>query len=173
MAGGAILTLKDVVDGALTVAVSKLGIEESPLGSNSGPEVNEFLASVRLPPGNPWCAAFGFYCYERSIDILSTSFGFKLVNPCPRTGSVIRMWELIADKYKSKTPQRGSLYFVDHGNRKGHMGFVEDPSATISEISGNTNKNGDREGTAVWRHSFKLTDLKVHGGKLLGFAYLG
>ncbi len=173
MPGGEILTMKDVVDGALTVAISKIGVKEDPLTPNAGKEVNEFLASVKLPPGNSWCAAFGYYCHERSVEILSASFGSKLVNPCPRTGSVIRMWELIDDKYKSMTPQRGSLYFVDHGKRHGHMGFVIDPTGPIEEVSGNTNQEGAREGNAVWQHHFRLTDPKVHGGKLLGFAYLG
>lgn len=175
MPDGTILTMKDVVDGALTVAISKIGVREDPLGSNSGPDVDQFLASVGLPPGNEWCASFGFYCYKRSVEILSVSVGFKLTNPCPRTASVIRMWEQIDDKYKSMTPQRGSLYFVNHGKRRGHMGFVIDvePDGKVDECSGNTNQEGARTGTTVWRHSFRLTDPKVHGGALLGFAYFG
>ena len=172
MPGGAILTSKDIVDGALTVALSKVGVRENPRGSNSGPEVDQFLASVRLLPGQSWCASFVYYCYARSVDILSASFGAPIVNPCPQTGSVLRMWELIDARFKSMVPRRGSLYFVDHGNRKGHVGFVVDPDV-IQEVSGNTNQEGSREGDSVWLHSFKLTDESVHGGKLLGFVYFG
>lgn len=71
------------------------------------------------------------------------------------------------------TPRRGSLYFVDHGHHQGHVGFVIDPSEKIEEVSGNTNQDiPTRDGYAVWKHSFRLTDVKVHGGKLLGFADL-
>jgi hypothetical protein len=160
-----ILTMRDVCDGALAVALSQIGKCEDPIGSNSGPEVNQYLASVGLPPGNSWCAAFAHYSYMRSATILFTK------NPCPKTGSVITMWERIAPEFKSMTPRRGSLYFVDHGHHTGHAGFVITiMDEKIDEVSGNTNQEGAREGYAVWRHSFRLTDPKVHGGKLLGFA---
>lgn len=170
---GAILTLKDVVDGALTVAISQIGVKEAPNTPNSGPEVDKYLASVRLPPGNAWCMAFEFWCYMRAIEILSSAYGHIIDNPCPRTGSVLTAWDRIDDKYKSMVPRRGSLYFADHGKRKGHTGFIIDPSTKIDEVSGNTNQEGSRDGNSVWRHSFRLTDAKVHGGKLLGFAYFG
>lgn len=160
---GTILTLRDVCDGALAVAMSQIGKHEDPRGSNSGPEVNQYLASVNLLPGKPWCASFAHYCYMRSAAILSTK------NPCPKTGSVLTMWDRIAAKCKSMTPRRGSLYFVDHGHHQGHVGFVIDPSEKIEEVSGNTNQEGGREGDTVWQHSFRLTDVLVHGGKLIGF----
>jgi hypothetical protein len=159
-----ILTLRDVCDGALAVALSQIGKQEDPIGSNSGPEVDQYLASVNLLPGNAWCAAFAHFCYMRSSAILFTD------NPCPKSGSVLTMWDRIDARCKSMMPRRGSLYFVDHGHHRGHMGFVIDPSEKIDEVSGNTNQEGAREGTAVWRHSFRLTDALVHGGKLLGFA---
>jgi hypothetical protein len=163
---GAILTLRDVCDGALAVALSQIGKREDPLGSNSGPEVDQYLASVGLRPGFSWCAAFAYWCYMRSAAILSTS------NPCPKSGSVLTIWDRIDPRCKSMTPRRGSLYFVDHGHHLGHTGFVIDPSETIDEVSGNTNQEGAREGDSVWQHSFRLTDPLVHGGKLLGFADL-
>lgn len=40
------------------IAESQLGVEEVPLGSNSGPRVREYQASTTLPgTGWPWCAA--------------------------------------------------------------------------------------------------------------------
>jgi len=163
---GTILTLRDVCDGALAVALSQIGKQEDPRGSNSGPDVNQYLASVNLKPGNAWCAAFAYWCYMRSATILSTK------NPCPKSGSVLTIWDRIDPKLKTKFPRRGSLYFVDHGHHQGHVGFViTSLDGKIDEVSGNTNQDiPTRDGYAVWRHSFRLTDVKVHGGTLLGFA---
>lgn len=161
---GPILTLRDVCDGALAVALSQIGKHEEPRGSNSGPEVDQYLASVELLPGRPWCASFAYWSYMRSSSILSTK------NPCPKSGSVLTIWDRIPGHFKSGTPRRGSLYFVDHGHHKGHMGFVISVlDGKVEEVSGNTNQEGGREGDSVWRHSFRITDPKVHGGKLLGF----
>lgn len=162
---GAILTLRDVCDGALAVALSQIGKHEEPRGSNSGPEVDKYLASVGLRPGLLWCASFAYFCYMRSSTILSTK------NPCPRSGSVLTIWDRTDAKFKSKVPRRGSLYFVDHGHHQGHAGFVISVlDGKIDEVSGNTNQDmPTRDGYAVWRHSFRLTDTKVHGGTLLGF----
>lgn len=82
------------------------------------------------------------------------------------------MWDRIDSRLKSAIPRRGSLYFVDHGHHKGHMGFiVDDPvDGKVLDVSGNTNPEGARKGYAVWQHSFRLTDPIVHGGHLLGFA---
>jgi CHAP domain len=161
---GAILTLRDVCDGALAVALSQIGKHEEPRGSNSGPEVNQYLTSVGLSPGNAWCAAFAYYAYMRAAMILYTK------NPCPKSGSVLAIWDRVDAHCKSMVPRRGSLYFIDHGHRRGHTGFVISVvDGKIEEVSGNTNQEGAREGDSVWRHSFRLTDPVVHGGKLLGF----
>lgn len=161
---GAILTLRDVCDGALAVALSQIGKHEDPRGSNAGPDVNLYLASVGLMPGFSWCAAFAHFCYMRASTILSTK------NPCPRSGSVLTIWDRVDARLKSMTPRRGSLYFIDHGHHQGHTGFVIDVvDGKVSEVSGNTNQEGSRNGDSVWQHSFRLTDPVVHEGKLLGF----
>ncbi len=148
--------------------MSQIGKHEEPRGSNSGPEVDQYLWSVGLHPGLPWCASFVHYCYMRASTILS------MKNPCPRSGSVLAIWDRIPARRKSKVPRRGSLYFVDHGHRQGHTGFViEIVDGKVTECSGNTNQEGkSRAGDSVWKHSFRLTDVTVHGGHLLGFADL-
>lgn len=52
--GGASGTLGKMI----AVARSQIGTHEIPDGSNSGPQVNQYLASVNTAPGNFWCAAF-------------------------------------------------------------------------------------------------------------------
>lgn len=41
-----------------------VGVRE--VGRNRGYWVEKFLASVGLPPGNPWCAAFVYFCMRHS-----------------------------------------------------------------------------------------------------------
>ena len=51
---------------ALQVAITQIGVMEKPKGSNSGPEVDAYLASVGLPPGLPWCMAFNNFCVQKA-----------------------------------------------------------------------------------------------------------
>jgi len=51
---------------AADTASQYVGVVEEPPGSNSGPEVDQFLASVGLGPGYAWCAAFRSYVLARS-----------------------------------------------------------------------------------------------------------
>ena len=42
-------------------AASHIGEHEEPMGSNTGPFVNQCLAYVGAAPAEPWCAAFACY----------------------------------------------------------------------------------------------------------------
>jgi hypothetical protein len=56
-AGGAIGSVGAAhAGGALAAAKSQLGVHE--LGTNAGPQVNQYLASAGVGSGNPWCASF-------------------------------------------------------------------------------------------------------------------
>ena len=48
---------------ALRYAQSQVGQREQPKGSNRGPMVDKYLASVGLQPGYAWCQAFVYWCY--------------------------------------------------------------------------------------------------------------
>ncbi len=49
------------------IYTSQIGIREK--GSNSGPAVEQYLLYVKLPKGNPWCAAFVCWVFgQASID---------------------------------------------------------------------------------------------------------
>jgi len=49
------------------IYTSQIGIREK--GSNSGPEVEQYLHYVNLPKGNPWCAAFVCWVFgQANID---------------------------------------------------------------------------------------------------------
>ena len=49
---------------ALSIAQSQRGVRE--VGTNTGPQVNEYLASAGVAPGNPWCASFITWSLEKA-----------------------------------------------------------------------------------------------------------
>jgi hypothetical protein len=153
------MTLGEAV---LEIAISQLGVHEQG-GDNTGPEVDEFLREVGLPPGNSWCAAFVYWCFRQGAQQL------KIVNPCPRTAGAVKLWTLADATWRTQVPAPGCIYVLDHGGGKGHAGIVEaiDGLQVATEISGNTNQAGSRQGNTVWRHSGPPE--VTHGGRLLGY----
>lgn len=142
----------DLVNGALTVAGTQLGQKEN--GPNTGPMVDKYLDSVGLLPGNSWCAAFVYWCFNESAKAL------EMLNPCPRTAGVLKLWELAPDAAKVRHPARGAVFVMDHGKGHGHTGIVESVNGggLIETIEGNTNRGGSRQGDSVWRHIWRPED---------------
>jgi len=158
----AIISVADLMDGAASEAEARIGIKET--APNSGPDVDLFLAAVGLPPGQSWCAALVHFCYRVASAKLST------VNPCPRTGGCLRMWALAEPQWKTNVARRGAIYVLDHQHGLGHVGIVTEVDAAgnvVSEISGNTNAAGSREGNCIAQH-FGPPE-KSHRGTLMGF----
>ena len=154
----------DIGELAVSWAVSKLGVKET--APNSGPEIDDWLRRVGLPPGNQWCAAFVYSAFAEASRQLA------VVNPCPRTASSQRMWTLSDAVCHVITPRRGDLYVVSHGGGKGHVGLVEDVFGpeSLALVSGNTNAQGSRVGDCVGRH---VGDPEtVHHADLVGFVRL-
>lgn len=157
----------DINDAALARAVSQIGVHEQG-GANKGPQVDAYLASVHLRPGFSWCAAFVYWCFD------AAARDCGMVNPCPRTAAAVRLWNLADAACRTQVAAPGLVYVLDHGHGVGHAGIVEtvSESATdgkrISEISGNTNDQGAREGNAVARHAGK-DPAAIHGGYLIGY----
>jgi len=138
---------------ALAVAVGELGHMEVPLGSNAGPKVEKYLASVGLGPGFAWCAAFVYWC--------ASQVG---ANALPRAGAVEKMWHdgqaaglpVLSATEALAEPARiapGMVFFLAHGAGTGHTGFVEGlhPDGRLITIEGNANDGGLREGIGVFR----------------------
>lgn len=143
---------KTIVGAVLEKAAAQIGTREE--GKNSGAKVNEYLASVGLTPGNPWCAAFVFWCIDRTLDKLN------ITNPVQRTGycPYLKAWAEMGRCYHD-SPQVGDLFLligkrVDGVRRAFHTGFVSDVSddrKLIETIEGNTNIDGSAEGVGVFR----------------------
>lgn len=145
---------------ALAVAGSFLGVKEVPPGSNRGPQVNQFLASVGLSGGYPWCAAFVYFCIQSAASKLS------LANPFVRSGGCIVFERFARSKGILKTePQAGDV-FLCYGSPEGyrrasHTGLVlsvNEAKQTFTTIEGNTNLDGSREGIGVFKRVRPMSD---------------
>jgi hypothetical protein len=135
----------------LDVAISQLGVHEQPKGSNSGPEVDEYLKSVGIGFPAAWCMAFVYWCVKKS--------GIK--NPLIRSGGVLSQWNVVDKKYKFAKPQVGDIFIMDYGKGLGHTGFVERVEGLIIHtIEGNTNDEGSREGYEVCRRTREISKCR-------------
>jgi hypothetical protein len=150
-----------LVKAAIEFAGTQIGVREKPLGSNRGPEVDQYLRAVGLNPvGNSfaWCVAFTHFCYLKAAESLT------LDNPHIKTPGVIDHWnragrtagvvrvtkaQAIADP---SLVRPGSLFIIDLGGGLGHSGMViEATNGRLVTIEGNTNDNGSRNGIGVFR----------------------
>jgi hypothetical protein len=130
-------------DRALAIAQRFVGTRE--VRKNSGPDIDRWLSWVRLPPGNPWCMAFVYGCYEMA----ATELG--VTNPFPRTGSVWGVWNTAEDLWKSDRSSQGAVFIHISTENTGHCGFIlgVDGDEYLT-VEGNTNDAGSREGDGVY-----------------------
>lgn len=133
---------------ALQIAVTQLGVEEIPRGSNWGAPVQGYLKSVGIGFPAAWCMAFVYWCNEQAAKQL----GIK--NPLFKTGGVLNQWNKTpkTNKVAKNSPQTGDIFIMDYGHGLGHTGIVERVEGNILHtIEGNTNDTGSREGYEVCR----------------------
>lgn len=144
---------QSLLEKAVEIANSQIGVREQPIGSNAGPEVEKYLASVHLSKGNPWCMAFVYYCFEEASKTLTTP------NPLIRTGGCLMQWNstkakkitAITAKSNPSLVIPGAVFIIDHGSGLGHTGIVKEVNnGYITTIEGNTNNTRSREGIGVF-----------------------
>lgn len=116
-------------------------------GNNHGPMVREFLKSVGLGEGYPWCAAFVTYCLRKA--------GWLKF---PRRPAAVSGWKEWATSVKALVarPTRGCLCYRMNSDGTGHIGFVvkDMPFGWVASIEGNTssgNAGSQRDGDGVFR----------------------
>jgi hypothetical protein len=138
----------------LQKAISQLGVEEIPRGSNAGPAVEKYLKSVGLGKGYSWCMAFIYWCAkEASLDL-------KYLNPLYKTAGVLDMYNKEVD-LRVTVPQSGDIFIMEFGHGTGHTGIVESVSGTtLHTIEGNTNNVSSREGYQVCRRTREIKTIK-------------
>lgn len=132
---------------------------EDPLGSNSGPRVNQYLEAVGDKGGLPWCAAFVYWCFQEAAAALNVP------NPATRTAGAVDVWDeagtrgtpRVAAVVAAERPilvQPGMVFVIATGGGHGHVGLVEKIEGTVlTTIEGNTNNGGSREGIGVFRRT--------------------
>ena len=139
----------------LRVARSLVGQKE--IGHNRGPFVEKILAGVGLPPGQPWCAAFNFYCFEQAgYGSLVPKSGWS---PDWLKNGKRRDYAYPADVF--------GVFFRSKG-RVAHTGIVESQSGPwVVTIEGNTSSPDSadsREGDGCYRkkRSIRTVILKTY-----------
>jgi hypothetical protein len=135
-------------------AITQIGVQEVPKGSNKGVDVEKYLKSVGLGGGYSWCMAFAYWNVQQA----SLKLGVK--NPLYKTAGVMAQWNN-SISLRSTTPESGYLFILDEGKGLGHTGIVEYVVGdTIHTIEGNTNDSGGREGFEVCRRVRKTASCK-------------
>ena len=141
----------------LAVAAGPVGTTAK-TGNNDG-EVVKYLTSVGLAKGDPYCAAFVYWCGQQSLG---------KANPFPRSGyspDMVRQPGWI--KGRGPTPEPGDtfgIYFSSKG-RVAHTGFVAGLKGnSIATIEANTSPQpaageADRNGDGVWRKIRPLSTI--------------
>jgi CHAP domain-containing protein len=139
---------------ALEIAITQIGKEESPRGSNWGEPVKSYLASVGITFPASWCMSFVYWCFIKAAKEL----GIK--TPLLKTGGVLKAWQKAPADVKVNDPQPGDIFIQDHGHGLGHTGIVEKVDADlVHTIEGNTNDTGSREGYEVCRRVRKKSGI--------------
>jgi predicted nuclease of predicted toxin-antitoxin system len=147
----------------LEVAAGEIGVREDPPGSNHGRKVEQYQASVGVDPGEPWCAAFVYWCFATAASDLGVANPMK-EKKC-RTGSVVELWDranangakIVTRDAAFADPSRvlpGMVFVITMSGGHGHTGLVSKVTGnTLETIEGNTNDGGSREGIGVFRRN--------------------
>lgn len=133
---------------ALALAERYVGVREHG-GRNRGPQIERWLETVNLAPGQPWCAAFV------SAVLKEAAAGLSMPSPIPLSASVAKLWKRSPEHMRSGSCTRGAIFvhFTDPQNPHGfgHCGFVRgiDDGHALT-VEGNTDDAGGRDGDGVW-----------------------
>lgn len=128
------------------IARAQAGVLEHPPGSNRGPEVDAYLRAAGLDPTQgayPWCAALVTWCVIEATKIVGGPPAFR------GSAGALRLLDLNPG-LRLAAPIEPCVFVMDHGQGKGHAGFVlsidaQDPDILLT-LEGNTDAGGSRTG---------------------------
>lgn len=168
---------KKIKHAALERAITQLGVTEHPAGSNDGPEIRKYRASVSpgLPPG-PWCMYFVHWCFAPWVKLGGWGSVQAFTEWVKRTDDLT---------IPVGRPLRGDIVAYDWdgpGNWYDHVGIVEKVLALrwrgkvfagwVQTVEGNTSVGNDSNGGMVMRRrrwikkaTFARVIGKVPGGE--------
>jgi hypothetical protein len=139
------------------IYTAELGIKEK-TGHNDGPRVEEYLRQVGLKRGDPWCAAFVCWVFDRAC-VANPHTGwaaslFPKEKVIWQRKAVVQTGGKLRNLHPPPLPRRGDVFgiwFPEKG-RIAHAGFVDRwEESWVITVEGNTNEAGSREGDGVWR----------------------
>lgn len=140
-------------------------VREVPRNSNRGPEVDEYLARVNVEPGNSWCCAFVYWCFDEA------AISSECPNPMVKTAGCLDHWNRAVSRGARRILVRqavadpscvrpGMIFIMDHGRGLGHTGLVEKVAGgLLTTIEGNTDASKTREGGGVYRLTRKIVEI--------------
>lgn len=123
---------------------------EHPLGSNRGPEIDEYNREAGVAMGSPWCAsAAGKWWKSGGLDVPK---GYALCANWTTWAKATGRW--------STTPALGAMVLYQHGGVAHHIGLIVFVGELVLSIEGNTSiETGySREGLGV---GLKIVDPKT------------
>lgn len=148
----------------IAVAGEEVGVMEEPPGSNRGKKVQQYQKLVGIDPGEPWCAAFVYYCFATAAGRLKRKNPME-TSDC-KSGQVLDLWNRARRASRVKTispdeaaddPSRvkpGMVFIISTSGEHGHTGLVAGVHGNrLETIEGNTNDGGSREGIGVFRRT--------------------
>lgn len=140
---------------------SQVGVSEL-TGRNDGVMVETYLASADLRRGDPWCAAFVNWCFEKN----------GVAGP-DRLAGYSPSW-FPKDRHSNDPPLRADvfgIYYASKG-RIAHVGFIDRWCNSYAlTVEGNSNDSGSRDGTAVVKKR-RLTRQLYATSNWIGYRYL-
>lgn len=111
-------------DKAVAYALSQVGVHESPWGSNSGKDVRRYQSSTGAY-GEPWCASFVWYCWQKA--------GYR----GPVSAGAWYSTDRIGTRVGIAQARPGDLVSFNTGD--GHVGmFLSRTSTSVRTVDGNT-----------------------------------
>ena len=146
---------------------------------NKGPEVELFLATVGLSPGNSWCMAFQQTC------LAYVELKLGVVSPIHAGGLVTGVWAKTNPQQRVKhIPLAGAIAIMQHAKDKvhGHTGMVLDCDGEVFHaIEGNTPEGEDNlaggishvgEGVRFVARELEFNKIQIHSKDLMLLGFL-
>lgn len=140
-------------------------VREVPKNSNRGPQVGAYLRRAGVSPGNAWCCAFVYWCFDEAAQAMRRS------NPMVKTAGCLDHWRRAPSQRAQRILKQravgnpdlvrpGMIFIMDHGGGLGHTGLVERVTGgLLTTIEGNTDASRTREGGGVYRLIRKVVEI--------------
>lgn len=152
------------VEAVVKRALSQDGVREALVNGsrqNAGKEVEAYLASTGTAKGNPWCAAFVYWCISEEVKAAKIEVPFLRSAYCPSIHTDAKVRGLLRDK-----PERGDAVLVLrwYGSERAasHIGLVTAVlGSDVHTVEGNTNSQNSSEGDGVYQRIRALGDNLV------------